>query len=85
MNPAENDVSEQRDGSPSPGNVPMSYWAAHLALLTRLCLGLERQAETLDRLVASNEALLDALYQDGDGEGPDTQPTHYLSSKPISQ
>jgi len=56
----------RRQRSPRKGPQP-----SLVVLLKRLCEGMEAQAQAIDRLAASNEALVDALYQEeGDEAGP---------------
>lgn len=53
--------------------------------LARLVKALERQTEAIDRLAASNEALVDALMDQGtepEAEGDESQAT-YMDGTPI--
>jgi hypothetical protein len=71
VSPAANAASggSRRQRSPRKGPQP-----SLVVLLKRLCEGMEAQAQAIDRLAASNEALVDALYQEEGDEAGATSP-----------
>lgn len=80
MSPANGAGKPSPAGHRSPESGQTCCSAALVSQLSALTQALTEQAQAIDRLAASNEALVDALYQDEDSE---SEQTHYLSGKPV--
>lgn len=83
MSPVPNAENAPESSPPSPPSEPKPSTEGLVPLLLRLCEAMEKQAQAIDRLAASNEELVDALLDSKAEEEEITGQELDLAGRPL--